>query len=381
MDTTVYAFGGERLERVTAALDAHEVISQREVLSDGWWQRVPVYRRFVAFYRTRQVLRRECPVVLVDEFGFSHLLVMFLCQYYGCQFFSRIRGSMWNEYRDNTAYLGLWRRALRYRVDEVIRNTMLRRCDRILAVSYFNRMQVVYELHLDPARIDVVYEPCDADVFDEAPRGVFKREHGIPADDRLLLTVTNFNYREKVHGIEYFFPAIERLLRENPHWHYLIVGDGRFHEEFERRLFERCPADIANRISFTGFYTDIERAFADADLVLHPSFRDALPNAVIEAQVARKPVVVNSDGGMPESLPDDVRGYQVAHEPEAFFERAAAFVEDADLRRRVGSRNRAVADAVFSPAAVHRMFDRCLHDTIGFEPAQLPPAGAELSND
>jgi glycosyltransferase involved in cell wall biosynthesis len=361
----VYAFGGERLERVTKAIeDDYEVVYQQEVLGSPDWKRLPVVSTIGSLYLTYRFLRRRRPIVLVDEFGLNKLLLLVLAHALDCYYLSRIRGSMWDEFGDYAGDASAVRRWLTTTVDHLVRNAILRRADRILAVSYFNRMQLVYELHVDPERIDVVYETCDLRSFDEARTGAFRETADVPTGAGLLLTVTNFDYREKARGIEYFLPGIERVLREHPDWHYVIAGDGTFRPEFERRIRRRCGDDVVDRISFVGFYSPIQQAFVDADLVVHPSFRDAIPNTVIEAQAARRAVVVNSDGGMQESLPDDFHALQVVHEPDDFGESLDTLIDDPDLRRRVGDRNRAVARDRFDAAAVRDGFQRSVARTL-----------------
>jgi glycosyltransferase involved in cell wall biosynthesis len=361
----VYAFGGERLERVTTTIeDDYDVVYQQEVLGAPWWKRLPVVSTIGSLYLTYRFLRRHRPIVLVDEFGLNKLLLLVLAHALDCYFLSRIRGSMWNEFRDYAGDAVGIRGRFATRFDHLVRNVILRRADRILAVSYFNRMQMVYELHVDPERIDVVYEACDAGSFDETSPGAFRTAAEVPSEAGLLLTVTNFDYREKARGIEYFLPGIERALREHPDWHYVIAGEGTYRGEFERRLRDRCDPAVRDRISFVGFYAPIQEAFVDADLVAHPSFRDAIPNTVIEAQAARRAVVVNSDGGMQESLPDEFRSLQVVHEPDAFGASLTELIDDPDLRRRVGQRNRAVAVDRFDARAVREGFQRSVRRTL-----------------
>jgi glycosyltransferase involved in cell wall biosynthesis len=359
---TVYAFGETRLERLTAAVeDDRRVVYQREVVADRPFRGVPVAAQVTLAVWTYLFLRRERPVVVADRFQPFRLVVLALCRLAGRPYLARTRGSAWGEFRDRRATAGWLSRTVGTAVHEAVRDVILRRADGILAVSYFNRAQLVAELGLDPARIDVVHEPCDVGAFDDAPRGAFREALDLPADAGVLLAVTNFDYREKARGIEYFLPAIESVLREYPDWRLIVAGEGPHRRRTERVVRRRCDPAVHDRVSFLGYYTPIETAFADADVLVHPSFRDALPNVVLEAQICRTPVVTNPEGSARgESLPDAYRSDQLAVDRDAFADRLRVFVSDPHFRARVGVRNRAVARDRYARAPVARRFTAAL---------------------
>jgi glycosyltransferase involved in cell wall biosynthesis len=355
---TIYAFGETRLERLTDAVaDDYRVVYQRDVVEDRPFRGIPVAAQVTLAVWTYRMLRREDPVVVADRFQPFRLVVLALCRLAGRPYLARTRGSAWGEFRDRRSADGLVSRTLGAALQEAVRNVVLRRADRILAVSYFNRAQLVSELDLDPARIDVVHEPCDVAAFETATPGKFRTERDLPADAGLLLAVTNFDYREKARGLEYFLPAIQRVLRERPDWRFVVAGAGTHRRRVERAVRRRCDPDVRDRVSFLGHYAPIASALVDADVLVHPSFRDALPNAVIEAQASRTPVVTNPEGSaMGESLPDEYRAAQLAADRDPFARRLSAFASDPALRATVGEHNHAVAVDRYAPDPVAETF-------------------------
>ena len=47
------------------------------------------------------------------------------------------------------------------------------------------------------------------------------------------------------------------------------------------------------------------------DIVVHPSLSEGIPNVVLEAMAAKKPVVASNVGGLPEVIEDGVSGYLI----------------------------------------------------------------------
>jgi glycosyltransferase involved in cell wall biosynthesis len=79
----------------------------------------------------------------------------------------------------------------------------------------------------------------------------------------------------------------------------VIIGDGPYREEMERRL-AGYPAH------FTGYLEgeELSRGYAAADLFVFPSATDTFGNVVLEAQASGLPVIVSDSGGPKELMID-----------------------------------------------------------------------------
>lgn len=131
---------------------------------------------------------------------------------------------------------------------------------------------------------------------------------------------------------------------------------------------ERMAADlgIADRVQFLGVRDDVPRLMAAADAVVLASRFEGLPNVVMEAMAAAKPVVATRVGGTAELVADGVTGRLVGPgDPEGL---AAAMVatmriDEAD-RRAMGAAGRAVISERYSVGAAEQqwlaLLDRCL---------------------
>jgi glycosyltransferase involved in cell wall biosynthesis len=108
----------------------------------------------------------------------------------------------------------------------------------------------------------------------------------------------------------------------------VVVGDGPYRAEFERRL-EGTPA------TFTGFRfgADLAALYASSDLFVFPSDTDTLGQVVIEAQASGVPALVSDRGG-PATLVVDGRTGRVLPAGDAGAWVAALVALGADTARR-----------------------------------------------
>jgi glycosyltransferase involved in cell wall biosynthesis len=122
--------------------------------------------------------------------------------------------------------------------------------------------------------------------------------------------------------------------------HLIIVGDGPYREEIEKRI-GGAP------VTFTGFLEREELccAIASADVKVFPSTTDTWGNAPLEAQASGIPVIVSAIGGPAELMVDGVTGLQVSGHDTGELRDAMATLMAPELRLRLGRQARAFAEA------------------------------------
>jgi glycosyltransferase involved in cell wall biosynthesis len=73
------------------------------------------------------------------------------------------------------------------------------------------------------------------------------------------------------------------------------------------------------------------------DVFVHPSLRDGMPNALLEAMACGKAVIATPVGGMVDVLEDGVNGLAVPiNDAEALFRAIETLVTDEPLRKKLG---------------------------------------------
>ena len=144
---------------------------------------------------------------------------------------------------------------------------------------------------------------------------------------------------------------IETLARLPPErdWQLWFVGAGA-----EQRKCSRLARqlDVANRVHFLGYQSDVWRFYEAADVAVSASVEDSLPNALIEAQAAGLPVVAVDTKGVGESFEPGRSGILVAPDDrDSFLEGVARLAGEPELRRSYGKRAARFAAGRFSKGA------------------------------
>ena len=88
----------------------------------------------------------------------------------------------------------------------------------------------------------------------------------------------------------------------------LLVGDGPEREALERRIRER---GLSDRVQLLGERPDVERLLPAMDVFALSSREEGIPNALLEAMAAGRPVVATAVGGTPEVVEDGETGWLV----------------------------------------------------------------------
>jgi glycosyltransferase involved in cell wall biosynthesis len=175
-----------------------------------------------------------------------------------------------------------------------------------------------------------------------------RRELALADDAPLLLAVGNL-YPVKDHA------SAVRALVALPGVHLAIAGRGAEQAALESLARE---LGVAGRLHLLGLRDDVARWLAAADLVVHPSRREELPLAVLEAMAAERAVVATRVGGIPDAVVDGETGALVAPgDPHALAEAVRALLGDAERRRTLGRAGRRRLEARFGADA---MVDRYL---------------------
>ncbi len=116
--------------------------------------------------------------------------------------------------------------------------------------------------------------------------------------------------REK-KGLQALLDAYAQINKAHPAT-LLIVGEIRAGED--RQVFDEFRgAHPDSRIIVTGYvsHEDLPATYALMDVFVHPSLRDGMPNAVLEAMACGKTVIATAVGGVTDVIEDGVNGMLV----------------------------------------------------------------------
>lgn len=140
----------------------------------------------------------------------------------------------------------------------------------------------------------------------ETYRGQLRNELGIADDVSLVGIIARL---VPIKGHRDFFLAAQAVHKQLPgKVKFLIAGDGELRDELTRQVHQ---LGLSDAVLFLGFRQDLERLYADLDVVALTSYNEGLPVALIEALAAGRPGVATRVGGVPELIQDGVTGFLV----------------------------------------------------------------------
>jgi glycosyltransferase involved in cell wall biosynthesis len=120
------------------------------------------------------------------------------------------------------------------------------------------------------------------------------------------------------------------------------VGQAATDERQASELYRYGRALLGDRVTFTGWRTDIVEILQSADVLVHSGHSDGMPLALLEAQSCGVPVVAYRDAGIPESIIGDVSALLAdSGDIGSFAEHLTRLLDNPVLRHRLGGRGRA----------------------------------------
>jgi glycosyltransferase involved in cell wall biosynthesis len=206
-----------------------------------------------------------------------------------------------------------------------------------------------------PNRYVTIHSGMNIDVFLGARRDDSLRQSlGISTGDLVVGKIARL-FRLKGH--EFLFEAAPRIVAAVPNVKFLLVGDGIYREQFERRVTE---INLRGYFVFAGLIppSEIPRYVASMDLLVHLSLREGLPRALPQALACGKPVVAFDVDGAREVCVDGETGLLVrAGDVNGLANAVIRLLQDASLGNRMAAQGRNLVKERFSEERMVRQLD------------------------
>ena len=208
--------------------------------------------------------------------------------------------------------------------------------DAIVAVSHAVKRSITEVEKISEAKIHVVYNGVEPPQLNPSFNAKTKKiELGLGPEDRVLPYIASLGPPK---GHKYFLPAIKKLIKDFPDVKFLFVGEGSLRGEIEREI-ERLG--LKENVLLCGFRKDIPEILSTAEFYIHPSTREALSIAILEAMVMGKAVVANKVGGIPEAVVEGETGLLVPpKDTEAMARAIIELLQSPPRAREMGEKGR-----------------------------------------
>ena len=218
-----------------------------------------------------------------------------------------------------------WRRRTRNRLEQFLIRT---RAARLIAVSDAARDLYIKDAGLPSQKCVTIYNGIDLDVYTQSTDPLkFRAGAGIP-DNVPLVVMVGVIREGKGHAL-----AIEAVRALNG-VHLMVVGDG---DRDLKASLKELAAPCAERIHFLGQRMDIPEILSASDILILPSYSEALPTVLIEAGAASLPCVASDVGGCREIVVHEETGLIIPPgDVEKLVEALTRLLSDMDMAQRMG---------------------------------------------
>ena len=192
---------------------------------------------------------------------------------------------------------------LRGRVKTLLDRFLLRRFDRVIAVSHAVRGRLP-RWWVPDASVTVIHNALMLGSYGHDVSAATRKAPGQGEPIRLL-SVGRLSAEK---GLDLLLRAVAELLREHPQMELIIAGTGP-EEAALRRL--GTELGLTDKVSYAGYVSDMPALYAGADLVVQSSLTEGLPNVMLETAYLGVPVVATDVGGTREVIEHGVSGWLV----------------------------------------------------------------------
>ncbi len=244
----------------------------------------------------------------------------------------------------------------RRRILRVSERTSCRLAHRVLAVSHSMRSIAIREGLCDAGRIKVLlggsgngvdatgrFRPLGGDV-----RRAAREQHHIPPGALVIGFVGRIT-RDK--GVCELASAWRQLRDRHACLHLLAVGVFEDEDPLPDEVVSALRSDP--RVHFTGLDWDTPRLYAAMDVLALPSYREGLPNVLLEAAAMALPVVATATPGCADAVQDGFTGTLVPpRDADALANALERYLSDPAVRATHGDAGRRRVLAEFRQEAI-----------------------------
>jgi len=242
---------------------------------------------------------------------------------------------------------------------------LFRHLDIVVCISANVRESVVRELGVNEARLRVVLNGVDTEMFrpDAAKRERTRMDLGFGREAKILLCAGRLR-REK--GVHVAIEALAGIDRSIPESVLIVIGTGKDETSLKKLASIR---DCGSRIRFEGeiSHERLPYYYNACDLFLMPSLaEEGLPLTLLEVMACGKPVVSSASGGIGDVLIDGVNGLVAKRgDVVSLAERSVAILSDDALARRFGDSARAIVVERFDESRMLDGIEAVLTEAVG----------------
>ena len=223
---------------------------------------------------------------------------------------------------------------------------------RIVAVSEATARFLKDERGVPEDRIQVIPYGVDLTKYTTEKSTRMRKELGFSPKETIVGVVARL---EPQKGHVYLIEAAQKIIDMFPRVKFVFIGKGGLREELEEKIRK---AGLSEHFVFLGFREDVSMVLRAVDIFALPSLFEGLPNVVLEAMAAGKPVVASAVDGSVEAVVEGETGFlSPPKDTDALAQALLRLLKDPDLARQMGLNGRKRVENHFALEQQVRQFE------------------------
>ena len=255
-------------------------------------RKYPIGLRHLIYFWKLIFLAKDADVIYAQNVTSAGLPALFVAKLLRKKFVLKVVGdAAWEQ---NKGYL------------RAVQGFVARFADRIIVPSVYLKKRVA-GWGVAEDRITVIYNAPEQIFLSDISKGEAKNKLGLSGN--IILSVGRLAAWKGFSDLIHIMPD---LLKENPAFRLVIVGDGR--EKRNLRL-EIKKLNLEGRVELTGSIPHFQMPlyFKAADVFVLNSGYEGLSHVILEAMQYEVPVIASAEGGNPELIENGLNGFLVEY--------------------------------------------------------------------
>ncbi len=138
-------------------------------------------------------------------------------------------------------------------------------------------------------------------------------------------------------GIRYVLEAVRELVAQKENIKLILVGSGEEKETYEKYIRDH---ELEEYVELLGRRHDIPQILKSSDIFVLPSLNEAFGLVLLEAMMAKLPIVATNNGGIPEIIEDGKNGILVPpKDSRAIAEAIQKLLASVSIRKTIAEKN------------------------------------------
>jgi glycosyltransferase involved in cell wall biosynthesis len=255
----------------------------------------------------------------------------------------------------STVYaIGPYRRAKVRRLDGFLDLLCKLFATDVLAVSNAVRADVIDRWHWPTERITTINTGITFPdrLPDESVVKRIRNQLQISESAPLILTLARLSYEK---GIDVLVRCAAMVHREIPSARFVVAGDGPMKQKLQAQI---RALGLKHVVHLPGFRKDTHDLLAASDLFVLPSLMEGMPNAILEAYAAQRPIIATRAGGSAEAVKHQYSGLLVRpNDPQDLASAVIRCLRDKELCKRLSCNGSKWAEEHFSVRNVAKKYE------------------------